>query len=154
MEIYKILMDHIVGHDLNYNIIGEYEGVTWGMIPYFLDNINNSKAMMIVRDPRDVLVSKKIKKLSELDKNITIGSSSRRRELQLKKINKNVSVTNLRGNIDTRLNIEVELYNITGELILKEKNTKRIDMNNFPSGIYHVIIIYQEKRFINKIIKQ
>ena len=57
-------------------------------------------------------------------------------------------------NIDTRLNIEVELYNITGELILKEKNIKRIDMNNFPSGIYHVIIIYQEKRFINKIIKQ
>ena len=57
-------------------------------------------------------------------------------------------------NIDTRLNIEVELYNITGELILKEKNIKRIDMNSFPSGIYHVIIIYQEKRFINKIIKQ
>jgi len=57
-------------------------------------------------------------------------------------------------NIDTRLNIEVELYNITGELILKEKNIKRIDMNIFPSGIYHVIIIYQEKRFINKIIKQ
>jgi len=57
-------------------------------------------------------------------------------------------------NIDTRLNIEVELYNITGELILKEKNIKRIDMNSFPSGIYHVMIIYQEKRFINKIIKQ
>ena len=57
-------------------------------------------------------------------------------------------------NIDTRLSIEVELYNITGELILKEKNIKRINMNSFPSGIYHMIIIYQEKRFINKIIKQ
>jgi len=54
-------------------------------------------------DPRDVLVSKKIKKLSELNKNIIIGSSSRRRELQLKKINKNISVANLRGNIDTRI---------------------------------------------------
>ncbi len=56
-HIYVVLMDHIVGHNLDQRIIGEYEGVTWGRIPYFLENIKNSKAMMIVRDPRDVLVS-------------------------------------------------------------------------------------------------
>ena len=33
--------------------------------------------------------------------------------------------------IDTRLNIEVELYNITGRLILKVKNIKRIDISNY-----------------------
>ena len=54
-------------------------------------------------DPRDTLVSNKIKKLSEINTNIVIGTSSRRRELQLKKINKNISVVNLRGNIDTRI---------------------------------------------------
>jgi|TARA_B100001093_G_scaffold9714_1_gene9210 hydroxymethylbilane synthase len=54
-------------------------------------------------DPRDSLVSKKIKKLSELSDKSVIGSSSKRRELQLKKINKNISVVNLRGNIDTRI---------------------------------------------------
>ena len=54
-------------------------------------------------DPRDSLVSKKIKNLSELNNSIIIGSSSRRRELQLKKINKKISVVNLRGNIDTRM---------------------------------------------------
>ena len=54
-------------------------------------------------DPRDILVSKKIKKLSELNSNITIGSSSKRRALQLKRINKKISVVNLRGNIDTRI---------------------------------------------------
>ena len=54
-------------------------------------------------DPRDVLVSNKIKKLSELNINTVIGSSSKRREFQLKKINKNISVVNLRGNIDTRI---------------------------------------------------
>jgi len=54
-------------------------------------------------DPRDALVSSKIKKIYELKKNITIGSSSRRRELQLKKINKNIVVVSLRGNIDTRI---------------------------------------------------
>jgi hydroxymethylbilane synthase len=53
-------------------------------------------------DPRESFVSKKFEKLSEL-KNVKIGSSSRRRELQLKKINKNVSVLNIRGNIDTRI---------------------------------------------------
>ncbi len=54
-------------------------------------------------DPRDILVSNKIKKLSDLNKKITIGSSSRRRELQLKKINKEVNVEDIRGNIDTRI---------------------------------------------------
>ena len=54
-------------------------------------------------DPRDILISNKIKKKSELIKGVTIGSSSRRRELQLKKINKNIIVKNVRGNIDTRI---------------------------------------------------
>ena len=54
-------------------------------------------------DPRDVLVSDKIKKLSDLKNGLIIGSSSRRRELQVKKINKNISIENLRGNIDTRI---------------------------------------------------
>ena len=56
--------------------------------------------------------------------------------------------------IETRLNIEIELYDITGRLIIKEENIKRIDMNTFTPGIYNMIIIYQDKRFINKIIKQ
>ena len=54
-------------------------------------------------DPRDILVSNKIKKLGDLHSKITIGSSSRRRELQLKKINKEINVENIRGNIDTRI---------------------------------------------------
>ena len=54
-------------------------------------------------DFRDVLISKKVKSLNELTKGVKIGSSSRRRELQLKKINKYISVLNIRGNIDTRI---------------------------------------------------
>jgi hydroxymethylbilane synthase len=41
--------------------------------------------------------------LNELNKGTIVGSSSRRRELQLKKINKDISVVNIRGNIDTRI---------------------------------------------------
>ena len=54
-------------------------------------------------DYRDVIISDKIKSLEDLKGKIVIGSSSKRRELQLKKINKNISVTSMRGNIDTRI---------------------------------------------------
>ena len=54
-------------------------------------------------DYRDAIISNTIKSLKDLKGKITIGSSSRRRELQLKKINKNISVLSMRGNIDTRI---------------------------------------------------
>ena len=53
-------------------------------------------------DPRDVFVSLKHSNLKEL-KDGVLGSSSRRRDLQLKLINKNIMVKNIRGNIDTRI---------------------------------------------------
>ena len=69
-----------------------------------IENENLTIGAYIKRnDPRDILVSNKIKKLGDLNNKITIGSSSRRRELQLKKINKEVNVENIRGNIDTRI---------------------------------------------------
>ena len=49
-------------------------------------------------DPRESFVSKKFNKLSELN-NGKIGSSSRRRELQLKLLNRNIKVENIRGNV-------------------------------------------------------
>ncbi len=55
-------------------------------------------------DFRDVIVSKKIKNIKDLKDGIRIGSSSRRRELQLKKINKKILINNIRGNIDSRIN--------------------------------------------------
>ena len=55
-------------------------------------------------DYRDVIISEKIKNISDLRNGVKIGSSSKRRELQLKKINSNISVINIRGNIDTRIN--------------------------------------------------
>ena len=60
------------------------------------------QAFLKRNDPRDTLVSTKFKKLSELNGK-KIGSSSRRRELQLKQFNKNIKVESIRGNIDTRI---------------------------------------------------
>tara|TARA_B100001996_G_scaffold307681_1_gene249122 strand:- start:2567 stop:3487 length:921 start_codon:yes stop_codon:yes gene_type:complete len=53
-------------------------------------------------DPRDSLISVKHKSLAEINSGI-IGSGSKRRELQLKLINKNIKIKSIRGNIDTRI---------------------------------------------------
>jgi hydroxymethylbilane synthase len=79
-------------------------------------------------DPRDTLVSNNIKRLDELKNKITIGSSSRRRELQLKKINKNISVVNLRGNIDTRIK-KVEEKKLDA-IILAAAGLKSLNLEN------------------------
>jgi hydroxymethylbilane synthase len=62
----------------------------------------NIAAYIERNDPRDVFISLKFNNIKEL-KNGVIGSSSRRRGLQLKKLNENISVENIRGNIDTRI---------------------------------------------------
>ena len=54
-------------------------------------------------DPREVLISRKKKKFNELDKNSIVGTSSFRREFQLKKIRKDLNYKLIRGNVDTRL---------------------------------------------------
>ena len=72
-----------------------------------MESVENDKltigAYIKRNDFRDVIISKKIKSLGDLKDKIVIGSSSRRRELQLKKINQNITVVNIRGNIDTRI---------------------------------------------------
>ena len=79
-------------------------------------------------DPRDTLISKKIKNLRELNQEVIIGSSSRRRELQLKKLNKNISVINMRGNIDTRIKKVEE--NKLDAIILAAAGVKSLNLEN------------------------
>ena len=79
-------------------------------------------------DPRDTLISNKIKNLKELKQEVIIGSSSRRRELQLKKLNKNISVINMRGNIDTRIKKVEE--NKLDAIILAAAGVKSLNLEN------------------------
>ena len=79
-------------------------------------------------DYRDVIISDKIKSLEDLKGKIVIGSSSKRRELQLKKINKNISVISLRGNIDTRIK-KLEEGKLDG-IILAAAGVKSLHLDN------------------------
>ena len=54
-------------------------------------------------DPREVLITKNNKKISELNSNAIIGTSSFRREFQIKKIRNDLESKLIRGNVDTRI---------------------------------------------------
>ena len=62
----------------------------------------NIAAYIERNDPRDVFISFKFNNIKEI-KNGVVGSSSRRRDLQLKTLNGDILVKNIRGNIDTRI---------------------------------------------------
>ena len=85
-------------------------------------------------DPRDALISDNIKNRKDLEKNIKIGSSSRRRELQLKRINKNILVEHVRGNIDTRVE-KLEKQDLDG-IILAAAGVKSLNLENKVSFFF------------------
>ncbi len=115
-------------------------------------------------DPRESFVSKKFKKLSDINSG-KVGSSSRRRELQLKLINKNIKVENIRGNIDTRIKkIESGEYDgailaLAGLKMLKlEKYAKEIfSIKNFiPTAGQGIIAVQcrEDDTYIKELLKK
>ena len=54
-------------------------------------------------DPREILITKDKKKLKELIADAVIGTSSYRREFQIKKIRADIHCKLIRGNVDTRI---------------------------------------------------
>ena len=54
-------------------------------------------------DPKEILISRDKKKLKELDTKSVVGTSSYRREFQIKQIRPDVKCKLIRGNVDTRI---------------------------------------------------
>ena len=54
-------------------------------------------------DPREILISKDNKHIKDLASNSIVGTSSFRREFQLKKIREDLNYKLIRGNVDTRI---------------------------------------------------
>jgi hydroxymethylbilane synthase len=103
-----------------------------------MESVENDKliigAYIKRNDFRDVIISDKIKDKEDLKNKIVIGSSSRRRELQLKKINQNITVTNIRGNIDTRIQ-KLEEGKLDG-IMLAAAGVKSLKLNNKISILF------------------
>ena len=67
-------------------------------------------------NPCDAFISKNYKKLKDLPRNATIGTSSPRRIAMLKNISKNFKIIEIRGNIQTRLK-KMSEQNIDGIIL-------------------------------------
>ncbi len=84
-------------------------------------------------DPRDAFVSFKYNSLKELKNNI-IGSSSRRRQLQLKTLNRNIEVKQIRGNVDTRFKKLKE--NLYDGIVLALAGIQNLDLEKNVKEIF------------------
>jgi hypothetical protein len=56
--------------------------------------------------------------------------------------------------VETRLEIEIEIYDIMGKLLVIENKDKRIDISHLSNGLYHLSILHNNKRYNKQIIKQ
>lgn len=79
-------------------------------------------------DPRDVLILREKKSLEELHKGAVIGTGSRRREFQIKRLRPDLQVVNIRGNVDTRLR-KMEEEKLDG-IILAAAGLHRLGMQD------------------------
>ena len=85
-------------------------------------------------DPKEILISKNKKKLKELDAKSIVGTSSYRREFQIKKIRPDLICKLIRGNVDTRIKkLKEGMYDA---IILSYAGLKVLGMKNKISQIF------------------
>jgi len=85
-------------------------------------------------DPREILISKDNKYLKDLSPNSIIGTSSFRREFQIKKIRDDLNCKLIRGNVDTRIRKLNE--NLYDAIILSYAGIDSLGLNQNISQIF------------------
>jgi len=85
-------------------------------------------------DPREVFISKNKIKFNEINKNSIIGTSSFRREFQLKNKRADLNYKLIRGNVDTRINKLNE--NLYDAVILSYAGINSLNLNEHISEIF------------------
>ncbi|MEM0481419.1 MAG: hydroxymethylbilane synthase [Nitrososphaerota archaeon] len=82
-------------------------------------------------DPRDVLISRQGKRLSELPEGARVGTSSIRRKVQLLSIRPDLHIVEIRGNVDTRIRKLSELN--LDAIVLAFAGLKRLGLADLVS---------------------
>jgi hydroxymethylbilane synthase len=86
-------------------------------------------AIMKREDPRDAFISVKFTALEELPRHAKVGTSSLRRQAQLKALRPDLEIFPLRGNVDTRLRkLEAGEYDA---IILAAAGVKRLGLEKY-----------------------
>ena len=97
-------------------------------VPYELPDSLAIHAILQREDPRDAFVSNKFKHLDELPENAIVGTSSTRRECQLRARRSDLNIQPLRGNVNTRLaKLDDGQYDA---IILASAGLKRLGFEN------------------------
>ena len=87
-------------------------------------------------NPKEILISKDKKKLKELDIESIVGTSSYRREFQIKKIRPDINCKLIRGNVDTRIKkLKEGKYDA---IILSYAGIKYLQLENEISEIFSI----------------
>lgn len=73
-------------------------------VPAFLHNNLQISGVLKRAKPTDCMLSEKYNSVAEMPKGATVGTGSIRRAVQLLKINPNIEIKPIRGNISTRIN--------------------------------------------------
>ena len=85
-------------------------------------------------DPREILITNNNKTLKDLESNSIIGTSSYRREFQIKNIRNDINCKLIRGNVDTRIKkLNDRLYDA---IILSYAGLKSINLDKKISEIF------------------
>ncbi|MEZ0536327.1 hydroxymethylbilane synthase [Caldicellulosiruptoraceae bacterium PP1] len=95
-------------------------------LPVNIDNRFDIVATPIRDDPRDVFLTYKDVNFYDLKEGSRIGTSSRRRIIQLNNIKKGIEFIPIRGNIHTRIN-KIKELNLDG-IIISAAAIKRLDL--------------------------
>ena len=85
-------------------------------------------------DPREILISSDNKNIEDLKTNAIVGTSSFRREFQIKRIRKSLNCKLIRGNIDTRIKKLNE--NLYDAIILSYAGIKSLGLDKNISQIF------------------
>ena len=85
-------------------------------------------------DPREILITNDKKNIKELKQNAIVGTSSYRREFQIKKIRSDVNCKLIRGNVDTRIKKLKE--GIYDAIVLSYAGIKYLNLDNEISEIF------------------
>tara|TARA_B100000900_G_scaffold226957_1_gene192701 strand:- start:7828 stop:8757 length:930 start_codon:yes stop_codon:yes gene_type:complete len=89
----------------------------------------NICAILKREDNRDVLVSDKKIKIEKLSSSDSIGTTSIRRKIQIRNLNKKVRIKDIRGNVDTR--VKKMLNGECNALVLAAAGIKRLGLEKY-----------------------
>ena len=105
-------------------------------LPVENSSIIKTSAILERGNHKDVFLSRSKKKLSEFTKNEIIGTSSLRRKAQLLNINPNLTVKDIRGNVDTRIK-KVESGEYDGA-VLAIAGLKVLNLEHYVQEIFSI----------------